>query len=117
MQFLQDLTTGDLVIKNNNFAITPDGTQEVAQRLCQNLRTLLGEWFLDSSLGVPYIQSILVKNPTHAPGILKNTITTTEGVQSLLAFSFTLDNQSRGATVTFKCLDIYGGFPEGEVSI
>lgn len=43
--------------------LTASNQEEVAQRLGVSLRRFLGEWFLEPTLGVPYFEQILVKNP------------------------------------------------------
>ncbi|MFY1894735.1 hypothetical protein ACOTCN_12180 [Achromobacter xylosoxidans] len=41
-----------------------DGAAKVAQQIKVTLLAFLGEWFLDTSFGVPYFEEVLVKTPT-----------------------------------------------------
>ena len=40
---------------------TVTGVEAVRQRVQQRLRLLRGEWFLDASAGIPYLQGILAQ--------------------------------------------------------
>lgn len=60
MSQLKQSDDGDLAITNNRFTFVEKG-EEVAQRIRQNMRTFLSEWFDDLTIGVPYHQIIFVK--------------------------------------------------------
>jgi hypothetical protein len=47
---------GDLVFDELNNLVMVDGTEELAQRLNLAIRTRAGEWFLDTSLGIPWFE-------------------------------------------------------------
>jgi hypothetical protein len=108
---MSDLKTedNDLIFENNDLIIVT-GQQETKQRLEQRLQTFLGEWFLDTSIGVPYYQDILKKNPdtTLVTGTLKSVITQTPGVTDLLEFNFTFNKQAREATLVFTARSASG---------
>jgi hypothetical protein len=84
-----DLVNGDLVLTQSDDAIR--------QLIVQRLRTFLGEWFLDLSVGVPYFQDILKKNPNIqvVDGVLKQTILDTPGVVELLTFELDFESGTR----------------------
>ncbi len=92
-----DFSTGDLVLLT--------GSAAVAQQLKIRLRMFLGEWFLDTRTGMPYFQSILVKNPNFAAikSIFREAIVTTPGVSDVGDITLTLDS-SRQANVAFQAL-------------
>ena len=52
--------SGDVDITSNDLSLVT-GPDEVKQLLTQRLRTFLSEWFLDNTVGIPYIQSIFQK--------------------------------------------------------
>lgn len=61
--FKLDPVTGDLMIAAGNLVLIGDGPA-VAQAVGCALRMFLGEWFLDTSRGVPWFQRVLVKSPS-----------------------------------------------------
>ena len=97
---------GDIDFSNNNFSMV-DGVKEIEQMLYVNLRTFQGEWFLDTTLGVPYFQSIFIKNPNIADvdSLIKNAIVNTQsasdGVDQITAFNSVYDPKARTYSVTF----------------
>jgi hypothetical protein len=78
------------------------------------LRTFLGEWFLDTSAGVPYYQSILGQKDRPdedvkgtADSIIKANILIVEGVNRILAYESELESD-RTFSATFTADTIYG---------
>lgn len=60
--WLYDFETGDIVIPRQ--LVT--GVDAIVQRAMIRVRFVLGEWFLDTRLGVPYLQRVLVSSPNLA---------------------------------------------------
>lgn len=98
-----DPTTGDLRITAGRLALV-EGAEAVAQRLRGRLGLGRGEWFADTSAGVPWVQSILGQRGTAAlaEAILRAAITSCPGVALLEAFTLALDPSTRDATATFR---------------
>ena len=98
----QDLD-GDITVDSNNLAFA-NGSDEVQQLLRQRLRTFLGEWFLDTTIGVPYFQEIFKKNPNPIAieAAFKNEILNTPGVLELAEFELDIDSALRQLTVTAR---------------
>ena len=94
---------GDIDITNGEMSLTK-GIDGIVQHLKQRLRFFYGEWFLDKTKGVPYIQQILRKNPEPVivDSILKRAILETPGVLELLEFSIEIINVSRELKLKFK---------------
>ncbi len=113
--FLQD-TDGDLALTKNRMRMT-DGRIETAQTLRSRLRVFEGEWFLDETAGTPYFQEVLgkSKNPRSAEAAIKAVIVGTPNVTGLLEFSFTLNKQTREASVAFKVSSPFGPIELSEV--
>ena len=56
------IPAGDLDVSTGSF-VSLTGPEYAKQKIAQRFKLLLGEWFLDTTKGVPWFQSVLVKNP------------------------------------------------------
>lgn len=104
MAFQLNNTTGDLELVNGNLKLAT-GTQAIDQHLRAKLRTFLGEWFLDTRIGIPYFQQILGrKNPpvNLISAILRKAILQTSGVVSVSNLQLALDSKTRELVVAFE---------------
>lgn len=93
----------DLVIEDGDLVLT-SGEEAVEQRVRQYLSTFLGEWFLDTRVGVPWFQQIMIKNfdPVVVDSILKTTILNVPGIEELSYFDIDIDSSTREMTLSFK---------------
>lgn len=84
-------------------------SESVRQRVMTRLLLLLGEWFLDTSDGVPYLQEIMVKpaNTDHARSIIAQRILDTEDVTAVSVLSFSFDHQTRVFTIQTTVLTAF----------
>lgn len=96
---------GDIDITENKLSLTT-GLKAIEQRLSQRLRLFLGEWFLDQTRGVPWIQQVFKKNPNPVvvDAVIKREILAEPQVTELQTFSLDLDTATRILTVTFRAL-------------
>ena len=94
---------GDLELVDNSFRLN-SGVEAIAQHLKVKFQLFLGEWFLDTTLGVPYYQDILIKKPSFVvvQEILKNVILETAGVLELESFDINFDSTIRTFSLEFK---------------
>lgn len=78
---LDILDTGDLRIAGGDLQLI-SGVDQIRQRVLIRLRRQLGEWAYNISLGLPWIEQILIKNPDLAAirSLLIAEIATTPGV-------------------------------------
>ncbi len=83
--------------------LTSGVPETAAQRLLITLRMFTGEWFLDLTAGVPYYQSILVKNPDLdlIRSVLRQTIAADPLVVDVPRVDVELDRATRILTVSF----------------
>lgn len=103
MDLLIDSKTGDLVFQNGACPVTQLQADVVAQRLRITLYTFYGEWFLNDTIGVPYIQQIFakVRRKSTVDLIFQGLIAADPGVIEILTFSSEITAQ-RGYTMTFQ---------------
>lgn len=96
-------TFGDLLITDGNLTVITDTQAELRQTIKQTLSTYLGEWFMDTTLGVDYYGQILVKNPDMGTvnAILIRAILGIPGIVQLLSYDFTTDYIARKLSVRF----------------
>jgi hypothetical protein len=100
---LLDLSTHDLVIKNGDLQPVSDDAA-IRQNIKQRLQHYIAEWFLDTSLGVPYYQFILVKNPNLdlVNATLQNVVVSTPGVLELTGWQLDFNSTDRTLTIQLE---------------
>ena len=81
-----------------------EGADRVAQQIKINLMSFLGEWFLDTTYGVPYLQDIMIKNPkmSSVESILRSHINSVPDVKRIDSLALDWDRRSRILGVTFS---------------
>ena len=101
--------SGDMTFgrgQSNYFINLPDG---VGQCVKTRLGLWLGQWFLDTSAGVPYNTQVLGKyTGSTRDVILRETILGTIGVKAILAYSSQLNRDTRQFAVQATIDTIYG---------
>lgn len=108
-----DKNTHDLVFENGELLIVED-TDGNPEQIVQNLRTRLlffrGEWFLDTSVGLPYFTDIMVKSPNipHIEAVIKLEILEVSGVLEITQFDLNFDIAARKMTINFAVSTMYG---------
>ncbi len=80
----------------NDFRLTTDNAESVAQKIKIRLKRYQGEYFLDTTIGVPYFQEILKKGVSkdYVDTIFIDEITETIGVETLDTYESILDRSS-----------------------
>lgn len=111
-----NIASNDLVIKNNDLILI-DNAERIAQQVLITLRFWLGEWFLDTREGMPYLEYVLVKNPnmSHIRQILTEKIQSVEGVKSIVSLNFDFRRVTRELYVDFEVDTDYGLITERAV--
>lgn len=112
-----NMSDGDLLIDDTGNLLVIDNAERVAQQIHISLRFWLGEWFLDTSQGVPYFEYILVKNPNlaHVTQVLSEAITAVEGVRQVQSITPTFDRLNRRFAVEYEAVTEYGLVTRKEV--
>ncbi len=93
---------GDLFFVNGTCPVTDENRLTVAQRLRIRLLTFLGEWFLDTTYGVPY-WTILGRKTSKSvvDRIFQTEILKEQGVLEILEFNSAL-NSNRQYSMSFR---------------
>lgn len=107
-----DANTHDIIIGRG--ATRVGGAEQVAQLCKCRLLTLLGEWKLDTSLGLPWFEAILTKNVREADiqTAISGILAETNGVQKVISVDIDADFKMRLLTVNFTALSDYGDISE-----
>lgn len=98
-----------LISSGANYAFA-DGIAAVDQGIRCRVSLLLGEYWLDESLGVPWLQEVLVKNPQAivVKSVIGAAISDTPDVQNVTAFEFAIDAATRRGTVSYTAFTTAG---------
>ena len=104
-----DVSTSDLIVQGGDLMIV-DNAERVAQQVLITLREWLGEWFLKTSDGIPYLEYILVKTPNeaHIRQILTQAIESVEGVKDVTELEFAYNHVLRTLAVAYEIDTDYG---------
>lgn len=94
--------TWDVLIVNNDLGVVT-GVDAIIQNVRQRLQFFFGEFFLNQSIGIPWIQLIFTKNVSRelVDSILKAEIIKTPGIERLRQFSMDVDAVTRKLNVAF----------------
>lgn len=112
-----DAKTHDIVVTADRDVFFIDNAERVAQQIKIQLLTMLGEWFLDITHGVPYLEYILVKNPNFEliRQILKEQIQNVDDVEAVNSLELDYDSHQRRLSVTYAAETNYGLVTRREV--
>jgi len=100
---------GDWAVDNGAVQFA-SGKQEIAQSIATRLRTILGEWFLNTELGLPWFSRILRKNPNSAEveNIFVKAIADSPGVTSIDEFKMSYIKETRKLLVEARINSVDG---------
>ncbi|PZT35153.1 hypothetical protein A7X93_00680 [Stenotrophomonas maltophilia] len=93
----------DLAVDGTNVVLV-DGASRVRQQVKVTLMTRFGEYFLDVTFGVPYLESILVKRPNRSEieAVLRQRINDVPGVTGVTRMQLNIDRERRQLEVSFQ---------------
>lgn len=91
-----------------------DQIAQTAQQIKIGLLTLLGEWYQDTSKGVPYFTEIMSKAPQARAieSIFRQRIMAVSNVRRITKLEMSLDQKQRYLQVSFECATIWGVIEE-----
>ncbi len=98
-----DPDTNDLVYADGIFQAVSDYKELLRQRLYMQLNTFMGEWFINTDFGMPYRESILIKNITQAEvdAIFITKINEEDLVDEIVSYEGSLDKSTRKYSASF----------------
>lgn len=98
---------GDYVLGGAT-AFLVNSPETVGQAVATRLRLTRGEWFLDTTVGLPRDQVVGKNTQATADSAIRNCILGTQGVTEITAYESSLDANSRALSVTATLTTIYG---------
>ncbi|HBV39217.1 MAG TPA: hypothetical protein DEF05_05915 [Erwinia sp.] len=109
MRYRREEQDGDYAFGKGDSAFLVNSPECVAQAIKTRLQLWYGQWFLDTTEGTPWLQSLTGRqNSTAAEMVLRQRILATQGVKSILSFNTTFDSSSRRAIFTVTVETLYG---------
>lgn len=114
MDLKLDQASHDLVFVNGECPVTTGLVDSVSQRLIIRLRTFLGEWFINTTYGVPWLERVLGHkvNRNSVDIVIQENILKDEGVSQVVEFSSTMDEATRKYSCRFRVRVIDGTLSE-----
>lgn len=96
-----DPITNDLFLRPDGQLAVVRDAEAIGQHVRQRLKFFEGEWFLDTTAGVPWLDEILGKayDPALAEAVTKKEILDTDGVVEITAFSVRYNRVNRGMDI------------------
>lgn len=91
--------------KDGDLELTEDGDIQQTDSVCQAVRIrllwFLDEWRLGPDMGFPYFNEVFVKNPSEARirHYVRETVLSVEEVTDVKSIEYSLDSQTRAATI------------------
>lgn len=97
-------SAGNFLRESNGLRMSKTRIEYVAQKLQIKFRFFLGEWYLNTSLGLPYFTKMLEKGVdiSFIEAIFKATIYKVPEIKELKTFSVTVEPASRKLKVAFS---------------
>jgi len=92
------------VIEDHRWRFSKTRLEYVAQKIRHTISIFKGEWFMDTSLGIPYIPDENTNKNMHRRMIetaLQVRIGEIDGVKKFLVFNSSIDKATRKLTVNF----------------
>lgn len=113
-----DANTHDLLLRGGDLSLVRDSAA-IRQEVDVRLSFLLNEWFLDKTVGVPYLQTILVKAPNLAAvrTVLRDEITACVGIRSITTLDLDFNRKTRVLRVTWSATTDLSELVSSEVTI
>jgi len=96
-----------LLTESGDLAVTSSGDISLTDSVCQAIKIrllwFLGEWRLGTSLGLPWFEEILIKNPNklRIEQVLRDEILSVDEVTDVKSISCRVDAEQRAAFINY----------------
>ena len=106
-----DPLTHDIALSKTNDLVLIDGAERIRQQVKVTLLTFFGEWFLDTTFGVPYFEVVLIKNPRRAEieNVLRQRVRDVPGVSAVPNVEIEIDAAARQGRITLADIETEEG--------
>lgn len=103
--------THDIALSKTNDLVLIDGAERIRQQIKVTLLTFFGEWFLDTTFGMPYFEVILIKNPRRAEieNVLRQKVRDVPGVSAVPSVEIEIDAATRQGRITLEGIETEEG--------
>lgn len=109
MQYRREDADGDYTFGRGDDTWLTNSPEAVAQAIKTRFELWYGQWFLDTTEGTPWIQSVLGKQRPEVYNLaIRQRILDTAGVSSITAFDTTVNTTTRRVTFTATVETLYG---------
>ena len=96
-------SNNDLSIQDGDLALTQTSQQSIAQTCKIRLQTLKGEWFLNESIGVPYLDILGRKvSDQHVSHVVRESLNNIEGVKEVTSINTQYRANNRTLSLSYK---------------
>ncbi|GKX47961.1 MULTISPECIES: bacteriophage protein [Pectobacterium] len=109
MRYRRESADGDYTFGQGDDTWLVNSPEAVAQAVKTRFELWLGQWFLDTAAGTPWIQSVLGKQRSDTYNLaIRQRILETQGVSSISEFNTTVNSATRRVSFTATIETIYG---------
>jgi hypothetical protein len=83
-----------------------DSKDYVLQKIKSRLKFMLGEWFYDTTLGVPWFEQVLIKNPNLQliQHLISNVIAAVPGITSVTTVEIAFEPSTRTLAIAYAAV-------------
>ncbi len=115
---LLDPVTGDLAVLQGDLSLVAD-VNAIMQEAELTLGFLLGEWFLDITQGIPYLQTVLVKSPNLAAieSVFRDALLGVAGISSVQVMALDFNRSARKLTASYTARSDLGKLIRDSVTL
>jgi hypothetical protein len=111
-----DQTTGDLIMTAGQIQQV-SGVDAIAQAVYCDLKTFLGEYWLDKEIGVPYYQVVFKKGVDLSliNTLMKSQMLKREDVIEITEYESSLNTSTRKLTIVYSAKTVLGNITNQEI--